>query len=66
MPKYKPNGYVAVCQCGVTVGAIDLNRTDRKESGRILGRWIADGCELKPQFAGTWQANISSCQCEDN
>lgn len=63
--KLKPNGYVAICQCGCTVGAIDLERTDRKDSGRILGRWISDGCELKPQF-GMWTAEITSCQCEGN
>ena len=35
--KLKPNGYIAICQCGKTVGAIDLNRTDRKDSGKVLG-----------------------------
>lgn len=62
--KLKPNGYIAICQCGKTVGAIDLKRTDRQDSGKILGQWIADGCELKPQFAGTWEATVSSCICD--
>lgn len=61
--KFKPSGYIAICQCGITVGAIDLNLADRVESGKALGRWIADGSELKPRF-GDWQASVSQCVCE--
>ncbi|EOD9553496.1 hypothetical protein ACJ7RV_002620 [Vibrio parahaemolyticus] len=63
--RLKPNGYIAICQCGKTVGAIDLNLTERKEAGKILGKWIADGCELKPRFAATWRADISPCKCTE-
>ncbi|ENM3868768.1 hypothetical protein WKN18_003305 [Vibrio cholerae] len=63
--KLKPNGYIAICQCGKTVGAIDLNRTERKDSGKVLGQWISDGCVLKPQFASTWQVDVSSCSCDN-
>lgn len=62
--KKKPTGYVAMCQCGVIVGAIDMNATDRKDAGRLLGEWVSDGCVLTPQFSGSWSAAISPCECE--
>ncbi len=61
--KLKPSGYIAICQCGITVGVIDLNLSNRVDSGKVLGKWIADGCELKPRF-GDWQARVSKCVCE--
>lgn len=63
MAKTKPTGWVATCQCGVDVGAIDAERTERTDAGKILGRWIADGCTITPQFAGSWSAKIESCRC---
>lgn len=64
MSKRKPTGFIAVCQCNQTVGALDARRTDCKEMGRVLGRWLADGCTVIPQFDGTWVAQIRPCQCE--
>ncbi len=61
--KRKPNGFVATCQCGKVIGAMDYNRTDRADSGKILGQWLADGCTIEPRFTGTWSADISSCTC---
>lgn len=61
--KRKPTGFVAVCQCGVTVGAMDAKRTDHKEAGRLLGRWLSAGCTVIPQFEGTWSAHIEACKC---
>lgn len=60
----KPNGFVAKCQCGVFIGAMDLNRTDRKDAGRILGEWLFKGCTVEPRFAGTWTAAIEPCKCK--
>jgi hypothetical protein len=61
--KLKPSGFVAVCQCGVTVGAMDYERTDRREAGKILGEWLLDGCTVSPRFSGTWSETIKPCQC---
>ncbi len=60
--KLKPTGYVAICQCGETVGAIDLNNPEQG-AGKILGKWIDNGCELKPKFTNSWWATISPCKC---
>lgn len=61
--KKKPNGFVARCQCGVYVGALDARRTDRKDMGRLLGEWLADGCTVEPRFTDTWCETIKPCQC---
>lgn len=62
--KRKPTGFVATCQCGVIVGAMDYARTDRREAGAMLGRWLHDGCTVEPRFAGTWSATVEACRCE--
>jgi hypothetical protein len=59
----KPTGFVAICQCGETIGAMDYNRTDRKEAGKILGDWLAHGCSVIPRFGSSWQATLTSCKC---
>ena len=61
----KPTGYVATCQCGLVVGAIDLTRTERKEAGRLLGQWVSEGCTLAPRFTGTWSVHVEACQCNN-
>ena len=38
--KRRPTGFVATCQCGVAIGAMDINRTERADAGRLL----ANGC----------------------
>ena len=62
--KQKPTGYVATCQCGAIVGAMDYERTDRREAGKIIGQWLHDGCIVAPRFSGTWSATIEACRCE--
>lgn len=62
--KLKPTGFVAVCQCGETIGALDADRTDRKDMGRILGQWLADGCTVSPRFTGNFVAHITPCKCD--
>ena len=66
MAKRKPTGFVAICQCKVTTGALDLKRTDHAEVSRLLGKWLADGCTVEPRFDGTWEAQIQRCQCANN
>lgn len=63
-PKHKPNGFVARCQCGVYVGALDPRRTDLEAAGKILGDWLGDGCTVEPRFDGTWSVEIAPCQCD--
>lgn len=64
MPKYKPTGFIAICQCKQIVGALDYKRTENKDAGIILGRWIADGCIIEPKFTGDWSCVVKSCICE--
>ncbi|WP_210499147.1 hypothetical protein [Vibrio crassostreae] len=62
--KKKPTGFIAKCQCDNIIGAMDYGRTDRKEAGKILGQWIADGCTIIPKFDYTWSADVNSCTCD--
>ena len=62
--KRKPTGFVATCQCGVVVGALDYERTDRTEAGRIMGQWLHDGCTISPRFDGHWSAVVRPCICD--
>ena len=64
MKKRKPNGFVALCQCGVYVAALDARRTGRSDMGKLLGEWLADGCTVEPRFDGTWSVQIESCRCD--
>lgn len=62
--KRKPTGFVATCQCGETIGALDARRTERKDMGQIMGKWLSDGCTVSPRFDGTLVVHIKLCQCE--
>lgn len=61
--KRKPTGFVAICQCGLIVGAMDFTRTDKKDAGKILGDWLAAGCAIDPRFSGDWEAHVEPCRC---
>ena len=60
--KRRPTGYVAICRCGRTVGALDAVRMRRSDVGRMLGDWLADGSTVEPRF-GEWKQMIESCMC---
>ena len=62
--KKKPRGFVATCQCGRVVGAMDYDRTDRAEAGKLLGKWLADGCTVAPKFTGSWSVHVEACDCD--
>jgi hypothetical protein len=62
--KKKPTGFIAKCQCGLNVGAMDYINTDKAEAGRILGKWLHDGCTVIPMFDSSWQVTCSPCECE--
>lgn len=59
----RPTGFVATCQCGNTVGAMDFDRTDRSEAGKILSRWLMKGCTVEPRFGFEWSESITPCAC---
>jgi hypothetical protein len=59
----KPTGFVATCQCGKNVAALDLDRTMLKDASRLLGEWLMRGCTVTPRFTHTWTALIESCEC---
>ncbi|MFA5323353.1 MAG: hypothetical protein WC373_11840 [Smithella sp.] len=61
--KKKPTGFIAICQCGKIVGALDYSRTDKKEAGLLLGVWLADGYTVEPRFDGSWSVTITGCKC---
>lgn len=61
--KRKPRGFVATCQCGRVTGAMDAERTDPKDAGKILGGWLSDGCTVTPRFEGTWSVRVERCTC---
>ena len=63
--KRKPTGFVAICQCGKVIGAIDINRTSQTEAGILLLRWLWDGCNVTPMFDGSWSVLIEHCDCEE-
>ena len=62
--KKRPSGFVAVCQCGKTVGAMDYERTGARDAGEFLGRWLFNGCTITPRFGGSWSAHIEQCECD--
>ena len=64
--KKKPTGFIAICQCGEIIGAMDYTRTDRIEAGKILGKWLHDGCKIEPRFSGSWSEKITVCLCNEN
>ena len=59
----RPVGFVATCRCGVVTGAMDFERTDRREAGAILGRWLFEGCTVEPRFDHNWSVFIEPCKC---
>lgn len=59
-----PTGFVSTCQCGKVVGAMDYERTDRREAGALLGRWIHHGCTVEPRFTGRFSVTVEACACE--
>lgn len=63
MSKQRPRGFVATCRCGIVVGAMDFERTPRADAGKILGKWLFDGCTVSPRFEGAWSVYVDRCRC---
>jgi len=59
-----PIGFVATCQCNVKVGAMDFERTDKKDAGKIISKWLLAGCTIEPRFTHNWSEVISNCKCK--
>ncbi len=58
-----PTGYVATCQCGGVIGAIDIIRASKELVGKTMGSWVARGCTLTPRFESTWEHQLTGCTC---
>lgn len=58
-----PDGWVAICQCGQTIGAVDRLRSATPEVSATLTEWLQRGCVIEPRW-GSFTANISPCTCE--
>jgi len=58
-----PSGFVATCVCGNAIGALDADRTDRADMGKILGGWLMRGCTVSPQFGYNWAVTLNPCAC---
>lgn len=59
-----PTGFVAKCQCGATVAALDALRTPHSAKVTYLLSWLADGWTVEPRFSGTWSAQVEPCRCD--
>jgi len=46
------------------VGALDAERTERQDMGRLLGEWLFYGCTVTPFFGETNCFEIKPCRCE--
>jgi hypothetical protein len=58
-----PTAFVATCQCGHEVGALDVERTGSGDTARLLGMWLMQGCTVAPRFTANWSARIEMCEC---
>lgn len=66
MSRPTPTGFVARCQCGVYIGAIDVTGTLRADSAKWVGEWLLDGYTVEPRF-GSWQQKLGPrCKCDAN
>ena len=61
--RLKPIGFVAICQCKKTIGAMDFERTGGKEASRILSDWLMRGCIVEPRFQHNWSVMVENCTC---
>lgn len=60
--KQKPTGFVAKCQCGSFVAALDMERMERSDVAKMLGDWLSRGDTVEPRF-GSWRQTIMPCVC---
>jgi hypothetical protein len=58
----KPTGFIAKCKCGAITGALDADRTERKDMGKMLGKWLMHGRTIEPRF-GDWTETLTACTC---
>ena len=61
---HKPNLFYATYICGNNIGALDVERTIRKEMAQLLGKWLMDGCTVTPMFGSTVSVYLSNCTCK--
>ena len=58
-----PDGWIAICQCGQTIGAVDRLRSLAPDVSDTLSRWLHRGCTIEPRW-GSFGASIKPCTCE--
>ena len=58
-----PEAWIAICQCGQTIGAVDRLRSATPEVSDALTSWLHRGCVIEPRW-GSFRAIISPCTCE--
>ena len=58
-----PEAWIAICQCGQTIGAVDRLRSPVYEVSATLSRWLHRGCTIEPRW-GSFRASIKPCTCE--
>lgn len=59
----KPSGFIARCRCGQVTGALDAERMNRVDMGKMLSDWLMRGCTVEPRFGGTWSETLGGCRC---
>ena len=59
----KPTGFLAQCECGACLGAVDFTLTEPETSLRILSSWLEKGARIIPQFGDGWPVYINPCLC---
>lgn len=65
MAKLTPKGFVCICQCGVCTESLDLSKMELKDAGKIMSRWLIEGCTIFPFFTGNWPKKPGKCRCDD-
>jgi hypothetical protein len=64
MSKKQPTGFVATCQCGAVVGAMNYASTNGEEAGHMIAAWLMGGCTVEPRFGDNWSCLMESCRCK--
>lgn len=64
MMRKRPTGWVARCQCGELIGALDRDRSEQPEISRCISGWLAAGCAIEPRFGSNWSVDLVKCGCK--
>lgn len=59
----RPTGFLAKCQCGAIISAVDYIRIDKGEFGILCGMWLHSGYAVLPMFGDSWKVELEQCKC---